>query len=127
MRDHQKRYLIEASPALALYALALWVSAAYAHAALPVLQRVLVALSPLPALAWTVAALLRRLLRKDEFERRIELVAIAIAAAGVGLASFAWALLESAALVPPGALLLVLPALVLVYGGVKLCARWYYP
>ena len=126
MRDHQKRYLIEVWPAVLLYVLAIWLSSACARVALPEWQRALVALSPLPALVWTVIALLRRLLRKDEFEQRIELVAIAVAAATVGLASFAWALLESAALVPHGALLLVLPALVLVYGGVKLCARGYY-
>lgn len=93
---------------------------------MPSWQRALVALSPLPAMLWIVVALLRRLLRKDEFEQRIELVAIAIAAASVGLASFARALLESAQLAPQGALFLVLPALVLVYGIVKLCARWYY-
>jgi hypothetical protein len=126
MRDHQKRYLIEAAPALALYALAIWISAACAHVAMPTWEHMLVALSPLPALVWTVIALLRRLLRKDEFEQRIELIAIAIAAASVGLASFAWARLQSAALVPRGALMWVLPALVLVYGVVKLAARWHY-
>ena len=126
MREHQKRYLIEVWPALVLSALAIWISSACAHRAMPVWQHVLIALSPLPALVWIVVALLRRLLRKDEFEQRIEWVAIAIAATGVGLASFAWALLESAALVPHGALMWVLPALIAVYCLVKLAARWYY-
>lgn len=126
MREHQKRYLIEVSPALVLYVLAVWLSSAYAHVPMSGGQRALLALLPFPALVWTVIALIRRLLRKDEFEQRIELVAVAVASVGVGLASFAWALLEAAALVPHGSLLLVLPALVLVYGGVKLCARWRY-
>ncbi|MGA9341117.1 MAG: hypothetical protein WBV61_02135 [Rhodanobacteraceae bacterium] len=113
MRDHQKRCLIEVSPSAPLYAVAHW-------------QCALIAPSPLPAVVWKVVTLVRRLLRKDEFEQRIELIAIAIAiaVASARLMRFAGALLESAALLPPGALFLVLPVLVLIYGLAKLCLRW---
>jgi hypothetical protein len=123
LRDHQRRYLIEVIPGLALYALALWASSAFPHAGAAGWQRVLVALLPLPAIVWTVIALLRRLLRMGEFEQRVELVAIAIAASGVGITSLGWGLLEMDGLVPTLSLFYGLPALIGGYGLVK-CVIW---
>lgn len=104
---------------MALYALALWASSAFPHAGAAGWQRVLVALLPLPAIVWTVIALLRRLLRMGEFEQRVELVAIAIAASGVGITSLGWGLLEMDGLVPTLSLFYGLPALIGGYGLVK--------
>lgn len=119
VRPHQKRYLIEVLPALLL--IAAW--AALSAAGAPALP---VALLPVAAMLWIVVALARRLLAKDELEQRIELFAIAFASAAIGLASFAWALLERAHVVARGSLLYVLPGLVAAYGAAKLCARWRY-
>lgn len=82
-----------------------------------------IALLPFPAIVWMMAALLRRLLRKDELEQRVELMAIAIASAVVGVASLAWGLLDLNGFVPRVSLFHVLPALMGVYGLVK-CATW---
>lgn len=122
MRPHQQRYVIEVVPAVVL--IAAWIALS---PLLPTgVPRVAVVLLPLIAVAWMLAAMLRRLLLKDELEQRIELIAIAIASAGVGLGSFAWALLESVDVVARGSLFYVLPGLVAVYGAVKLWALRRY-
>jgi hypothetical protein len=125
IRSHQKRYLIEVWPAIGLYVAALFASSFLAPQAAgsAVWQRVLIALLPLPAIVWMMAALLRRLLRKDELEQRIELMAIAVASASVGIVSLAWGLLDLNGLVARVSLFYVLPALMGVYGLVK-CVTW---
>lgn len=61
--------------------------------------------------------MLRQLRASDELEHRIQLQAIAIAAASVGLASFVAGFLAIAGLIPGTPLLLwVLPLLFAVYG-----------
>jgi hypothetical protein len=125
MRPHQKRYLIESVPALGVYLIAIlgsaWMVKHFPDA--PGWQRMVIALLPLPAIVWVLVALLRRLLRKDELEARVELVAIAIASVTVGVASLAWGLLDMAGLVQPISLFYVLPALMFVYGVIK-CVTW---
>lgn len=125
MRPHQKRYLIESAPALGFYLIAssgsAWLIKHFPEA--PAWQRMGLALLPLPAIVWVLVALLRRLLRKDELEARVELEAIAIASAIVGIASLAWGMLDFAHLVEPISLFYVLPALMGVYGLVK-CVSW---
>jgi len=122
VRPHQQRYLIEVLPALALIAIWAVLSSQVATG----WPRIAVALLPLGAIGWMFAAMLRRLLGKDELEQRIELIAIAIASACVGLASLGWALLESVGAVAHGSLFYVLPGLIAVYGAVKLWALWRY-
>jgi hypothetical protein len=125
MRTHQKRYPIESMPALAGYVIAVFVSTwllkHFPEA--PAWQRIAITLLPLPAIVWVLVALLRRLLRKDELEARVELEAIAIASAIVGVASLGWGMLDFAHLVEPISLFYVLPALMGVYGLVK-CVSW---
>ncbi len=125
MRAHQKRYLIESVPALGLYLVAMFASASIGKniATTPVWERMAIALLPMPAIVWMLIALLRRLLRKDELEPRVELVAIAIASVTVGIASLAWGLLDFAHLIVPISLFYFLPALMFVYGAVK-CVSW---
>jgi hypothetical protein len=125
MRPHQKRYLIESAPALGVYLIASFGSAWLVKHFPEALawQRMVIALLPLPAIVWVLVALLRRLLRKDELEARVELEAIAIASAIVGVASLAWGMLDFADLVEPISLFYVLPALMGVYGLVK-CVSW---
>lgn len=121
VRSHQKRYLVEVLPAMAL--IAVWGAFAWSGERWP---PALLALLPPAAIAWTFVAMWRRLMRKDELEQRIELIAIAAASAAVGLGSFAWSLLESANAVPRGSLVYVLPALIAIYGVLKLLLRWRY-
>jgi hypothetical protein len=110
---------------LGLYLLATFGSVLLApHAAAsPAWQRMLIALLPLPAIVWMMTALLRRLLRKDELEQRVDLMAIAIASAAVGVVSLAWGLLDLNGLVPRVSLFYVFPALMGAYGLVK-CVAW---
>lgn len=124
MRPHQKRYLIEVTPALALYVLAVVVMPLVQPHATATWQRFALALLPLLLIGWVIAALWRRLLRKDELEQRVELIAIAIASSAVGIASLAWGMLELNGLAPHVSLFYVLPALVATYGAVK-CAMWW--
>ena len=86
----------------------------------------------LAARAGRAAAVAGRCLDRDrvaapavahEFEQRVELVAIAIAASGVGITSLGWGLLEMDGLVPTLSLFYVLPALVGLYGLAK-CVIW---
>ena len=122
MRPHQKRYLIEVLPALAL--VVGWI--AFSSLSTDGKPQAWMAVLPLIAVAWMLGAMLRRLLRKDEFEQRIELIAIAISSAAVGLGSFAWSLFESAGILARGSLFYVLPCLIAIYGAAKLWALWRY-
>jgi hypothetical protein len=126
MRPHQKLYLIEVAPALVLYVLAVLVLPLAQPHATAAWQRIALALVPLLAIVWVIVALWRRLLRKDELEQRIELIAIAIASSIVGIASLAWGMLELDGLAPPISLFYVLPALVGTYGAIKCVAWWRY-
>jgi hypothetical protein len=121
MRDPQRKYLIEVAPAMAL--IAAWI---VANALDDGTRHALLGVLPLVAMAWVVVAMLRRLLRKDELEQRIELVSIAFSAATVGLGSFAWSLCASGGVLPRGDLSMVLPALIGCYGITKSVMRCRY-
>jgi hypothetical protein len=121
MREPQRRYLIEVVPAMVL--IAVWI---VANAIDDGTHHALLGVLPLAAMVWVIVAMTRRLLRKDELEQRIELVAIAVSAAGVGLGTFAWSLCASGGLVPRGDLSMVLPALIAIYGVAKSAMRCRY-
>ena len=76
-----------------------------------------VALLPVLPMVLILRAMLRLLKASDELEQQMQLQAIAIAAMGVGLASFAAAFLVAADLLPvDNLLMLVLPAMFGTYG-----------
>ncbi|NUB27456.1 hypothetical protein [Azospirillum brasilense] len=92
-----KRYGVELSGALALYA-ALLLGANAADRLLQPEGAMKIALALLPilgtvAVAWTV---LRGLRRMDELQRRIQFDAIAVSFTGTALATFAWGFAEGA-------------------------------
>jgi hypothetical protein len=122
MRDAQKRYLIEVAPAMAL--IFIWMVLLLAEHGRA--DRARLGVLPLVAMGWLIVAMWRRLLRKDELEQRIELYAIAFAAASTGLGTFAWSLGESAGLVPAGSFMYVLPVLIALYGFAKSALRCRY-
>ncbi|MFC5358791.1 hypothetical protein [Azospirillum himalayense] len=92
-----KRYGVELSGALALYAVLLLGSNAADRLLQPEgTMKMALALLPIlgtVAVAWTV---LRGLRRMDELQRRIQLDAIALSFTGTALATFAWGFAEGA-------------------------------
>lgn len=88
---------------------------------------VLALASAAPALLM-LRAFLRRLQGLDEFQRRVELEALAVAAAVVGFASFTYGFLQSFAGLPQieDALLWVFPALCFCWGIAQFVVRRRY-
>ena len=88
---------------------------------------VLALVSAAPALLM-MRAFLRRLRGLDEFQRRVELEALAVAAAVVGFASFTYGFLQSFAGLPQfdDALMWVFPALCFTWGIAQIFVRRRY-
>lgn len=98
------------------------------HASPPQWVAVVLALvSAAPALLM-MRAFLRRLRGLDEFQRRVELEALAVAAAVVGFASFTYGFLQSFAGLPQieDALMWVFPALCFTWGIAQIFVRRRY-
>ena len=118
----RRRYLREFLPAMALYVVALllsvWLLKRIDHVAL----RALVALLPVPPVAFAVRAMMRYIRDADELQRRIEVEALAIATACVSLGYLAAGFLQTAKVidVPSGAAMIwVFPLVCLAYGLAK--------
>lgn len=127
LRPEARRYLREFFPAIFAYVAIVFVTAGCIGKVDGVALRWLLALLPVLPIAWIVRAMLRHLLASDELEQRIQLEAIAIAAATVGLASLAGAFLAIAGLVRGEHLLVwVLPALFAIYGVANFWIRRRY-
>jgi hypothetical protein len=98
----------------------------YSRIEVPWLRIVVVLLPTLP-LAVVVWAMMRYMARCDELERRQQLEAVGIAAAVVSLVSFALGLLAATKLIAVNGalvLLLVFPALCVVYGLACAWSKW---
>jgi hypothetical protein len=98
----------------------------YSRIEVPWLRIVVVLLPTLP-LAVVVWAMMRYMARCDELERRQQLEAVGIAAAVVSLVSFALGLLAATKLIAVNGalvLLLVFPALCIVYGSACAWSKW---
>jgi hypothetical protein len=127
MRAEARRYAREFFPAMLAYVLVLllvWPLVEHVHAT-P--ARVAIALLPMLPVAFVVRAMARLVLASDELERRLQLEAISIASLGVGLLTFAAGFLQAAGVLHLQAgLMLVLPALFVVYGVALWWARRRY-
>jgi len=88
----------------------------------------LLALAPLAPVSFMLRAYLRFFARVDELQRRIQSEAMLIAALVVGFACLTYGFLESFADFPaiPGALLWVLPAMIMVWGFAQVFVRRRY-
>ncbi|HKZ10687.1 MAG TPA: hypothetical protein VJL61_08270 [Rhodanobacteraceae bacterium] len=89
--------------------------------------KIIVVLLPLLPLAVVVWAMMRYMAHCDELERRLQLEAVGIAAAVVSLVSFALGLLTATKLIAVNGalvLLLIFPALCIVYGSVCAWSKW---
>jgi len=118
----RRRYLREFLPAMALYVIALlfsiWLLKRLDHVAL----RAVIALLPVPPVAFAVRAMMRYIRDADELQRRIEVEALAIATACVSLGYLAAGFLQTAKVidVPASvAMIWVFPLVCLVYGLAK--------
>lgn len=118
----RRRYLREFLPAMALYVIALcasvWLLKRVDHVAL----RALVALLPVPPVAFAVRAMMRYIRDADELQRRIEVEAVSIATACVSLGYLAAGFLQLAKVidVPAGAAMIwMFPLVCVAYGLAK--------
>ncbi len=129
VRTLARRYLREFLPAMLGYVIVLPLSIVLLlRAGLPTAGKVAVALLPVLPMVFVVRAMLRHMLRQDELQQRIELQAVAITCAVVGMATFSLGFLQNVRLLPspPWAMLWVLPLMIGVYGVVRfLLARRY--
>ena len=127
MRKVDRWYVRVLLPTFVVYmVLMLYVWPMYSRIEVPWLE-VIVVLLPLLPLAVIVWAMMRYMARCDELERRQQLEAVGIAAAVVSLVSFALGLLAATKLiVVNGALvlLMIFPALCIVYGLACAWSKW---
>ena len=94
-----KRYLVEFGASLALYIVLLVVSLRLlAHGVQPQGARIVVSLLPMLAGLPLCVAVVRRLGRIDELQRKIQLEALALAFTGTALLTFGYGFLENAGL-----------------------------
>lgn len=118
----RRRYMREFLPAMALYVVALcisiWLLKRVDHVAL----RALVALLPVPPVAFALRAMMRYIRDADELQRRIEVEAVSIATACISLGYLAAGLLQQAKVIQlraDAAMIWVFPLVCLAYGLAK--------
>ncbi|PJJ97429.1 hypothetical protein CO641_10690 [Lysobacteraceae bacterium NML91-0213] len=119
MTPAARRYSREFLPAMAAYAVLLLASTWLLRSIDSTALRALLALLPFVPVVYAARALLRFLHAMDEFQRKLQLEAFALAALALTLGSFALGLLAAAAVVAPPVdlvLMLVLPAFCLLHG-----------
>lgn len=125
----RRRYLREFLPPMAAYValvlLSVWLLKRIDAPAL----RTLVALLPLPPIAFALRAIMRYIRDADELQRRIELEAVSIAAAFVSFAYLTGGFLQIARIIDvraADAMLWVFPLTCLAYGVVKVLVSRRY-
>ena len=114
MTEAQKRYWLEFLPAMALFLASVYFSTVVLRHLIAPPLRVWAALLPAPFSILVVLAMVRRVRRLDELERRIELEAAMIAGLAVGLASFAAGFLVEAHVLQIS-IIAVFPTMIAVY------------
>ncbi|MGN6481311.1 hypothetical protein [Luteibacter sp.] len=130
MRAVHKRYLREFFPAMVGYMILLFASVSWLKSLDGTLARTLVTLLPALPIAFVIRAMVRVIRDQDEFERRIDLEAIAIAGGIGGFGFFTYGLLLNARVLeqPTGASVAVwvFPILLGLFGVAKCAIRFYY-
>ena len=74
-----KRYMIDMGPVTLFYIVSVFVAGVVSKRMDPGALRILVAMIPLPSIAWMAYAEMRRLRRRDELRQRVEVEAMTIA------------------------------------------------
>ena len=124
-----RQYLREFIPAMGGYMLALPVSILLLlRVDMPIALQVAVALLPVVPMVLVMRAMLRHMLRQDEMQQRIELQAIAITCAVIGIATFSLGFLQNVRLLPspPWLLLWILPLMIGSYGVARALVSRHY-
>lgn len=114
-----RQYMREFIPAMGGYMLALPVSILLLlRVDMPIALKVAVALLPVVPMLLVMRAMLRHMLRQDEMQQRVELQAVAITCAVIGIATFSLGFLQNVRLLPspPWLLLWILPLMIGSYG-----------
>jgi hypothetical protein len=125
----RRRYLREFLPPMAAYIVLVFVSVWLLKHVDNGWLRALVALLPVPPIAFALRAIVRYIRDADELQRRIELEAVAISTAFVSLAYLTAGFLQTAKVIdiPAGvAMLWVFPLTCLAYGVVKIIVSRRY-
>jgi hypothetical protein len=118
----RRRYLREFLPAMAAYVVALGASLWLLRIVEEPVLRAMLALLPVPPVAFAVRAIIRHIRDSDELQRRIELEAVSAATALVSMLYLAGGLLQMAKVIdiPSGqAMFWVFPLICMTYGLAK--------
>jgi hypothetical protein len=130
MRAVHKRYLREFFPAMFAYVVLLLLSVGWLKTLEGTPARAIVTLLPTLPVAFVIRAMVRVIRDQDEFERRIDLEAIAMAGGIGGFGFFTFGMLLHAHVVgaPPAEAVAtwVLPVLMGLFGITKCAVRWHY-
>jgi hypothetical protein len=113
------RYLREFIPAMLGYMIVLPISIVLLlRVDMPPVLQGAVALLPVLPMLFVMRAILRHMLRQDEMQQRIELQAVAITCALIGIATFSVGFLQNVRLLPspPWLMLWILPLMIGTYG-----------
>lgn len=113
------RYLREFVPAMLGYMIVLPISIVLLlRVDMPPALQGAVALLPVLPMLFVMRAILRHMLRQDEMQQRIELQAVAITCALIGIATFSVGFLQNVRLLPspPWLMLWILPLMIGTYG-----------
>jgi hypothetical protein len=125
----RRRYLREFLPPMAAYVLLVLLSVWLLKRVDAASLRALVALMPLPPIAFALRAIMRFIRDADELQRRIELEAVSIATAFVSFAYLTGGFLQAARVIDvraTDAMLWVFPLTCLAYGVVKVVVSRRY-
>jgi hypothetical protein len=130
MRTVHKRYLREFFPAMFAYVVLILLSVSWLKSLEGTAPRTIVTLLPVLPIAFVIRAMVRVIRDQDEFERRIDLEAIAIGGAVGGFGFFTYGMLLNAEVIAPASAesvaIWVLPALMGSFGVAKCVLGWYY-
>jgi hypothetical protein len=119
----RRRYLREILPPMAGYLAAVWLSIVLLRDIQADWLRALVALLPVPPIAFAMRAIIRFIRDTDELQRRIELEAVSIATELVSMLYMAGGFLQQAKVIDISsavAMIWVFPQVCLVYGLAKI-------
>ncbi len=130
MRAVHKRYLREFFPAMFAYVVLILLSVSWLKSLEGTALRTIVTLLPVLPIAFVIRAMVRVIRDQDEFERRVDLEAIAIGGAVGGFGFFTYGMLLNAKVIAqPSAesvAIWVLPVLMGSFGVAKCALGWYY-
>jgi hypothetical protein len=130
MRPVHRRYMREFFPAMLAYVVVLLLSTAWLTTLEGTVARAVVALLPVLPIAFVIRAMVRVIRDQDEFERRIDLEAVALAGGIGGFGFFTYGMLLSAKVLaaPPAEAMAiwVLPVLIACFGICKCAVRVHY-